>query len=76
MAAYAVEFETLAFDAGWNEAALRAAFVRGLSEPMKAELASRDAPPDLQSLVALPYGLMRECSSPIAIALHAVRNFR
>uniref|UniRef100_A0A3B3C5A7 CCHC-type domain-containing protein n=1 Tax=Oryzias melastigma TaxID=30732 RepID=A0A3B3C5A7_ORYME len=50
---YTIEFWTLAADVSWTEDALRAAFINGLNEQLKDELASREEPPDLQSLVSL-----------------------
>ncbi len=46
---YSVHFWTLAADAQWIEAALKAVFLKGLSEQLKDELAARDLP----SFVAL-----------------------
>ena len=40
-------------DSRWDEAALRAVFVRGLKDQLKDELAARDEPADLQSLISL-----------------------
>lgn len=53
VADFSVEFRTLAADAGWNDAALWGAFRKGLNEEIKDELASRDDPPSLNSLISL-----------------------
>uniref|UniRef100_A0A667WXZ9 CCHC-type domain-containing protein n=1 Tax=Myripristis murdjan TaxID=586833 RepID=A0A667WXZ9_9TELE len=53
VADYSVDFWTLAVDAAWNGAALQAVFVKGLNEQIKDELAARDEPKDLTSLVSL-----------------------
>lgn len=53
VADYSVDFWTYSADAKWNEEALRGVFVKGLSEQMKDELATRDEPADLCSLVSL-----------------------
>lgn len=53
VADYSIEFRTLAAEARWDEAALRAVFVKGLKEQLKDELAARDVPADLQSLIDL-----------------------
>ncbi len=50
---YSVHFWTLAADAQWIEAALKAVFLKGLSEQLKDELAARDIPNDLPSFVPL-----------------------
>lgn len=50
---YAVDFWTLAADSQWNEPALQAVFSKGLSDQIKDELAARDEPSDLHSLVSL-----------------------
>lgn len=50
---YGIEFRTLAASCGWNEEALFDAFLMGLSDPIKDELASRELPPDLSSLMDL-----------------------
>ena len=49
MADYAVDFHMLAADGTWNPEAL---FLHGLSEDVK-ELAAREPPTDLDSLIAL-----------------------
>lgn len=53
MADYSVDFWTLAADSRWNDAALQGVFVKGLNEQLKDELAARDEPTDLTSLVSL-----------------------
>lgn len=53
VADYSIEFRTLAAEARWDEAALKAVFVKGLRDQLKDELAARDEPADLQSLITL-----------------------
>ena len=53
VADYAVEFWTLAADANWDGAALKAVFLNGISEQLKDELAARDEPSDVSSFVSL-----------------------
>ena len=53
VADYSIEFWTLAADSKWNDEALQGAFVNGLSDPVKDELAVRDEPTNLHSLVSL-----------------------
>lgn len=53
VADYSVDFWSLAVDAGWNEAAHQGVFVQGLLDHLKNELAARDKPGDLPSLVSL-----------------------
>ncbi|KAI2650240.1 Transposon Tf2-6 polyprotein [Labeo rohita] len=48
---FAIEFRTLATEAGWNSQALRAAIHNALSPEIKDELAFRDPAPDLESLI-------------------------
>ncbi|KAI3370894.1 hypothetical protein L3Q82_007408 [Scortum barcoo] len=48
---YAIEFRTLAADSGWNEVAIRDAFVTGLTEEIKDHLAPLDLPGNFESLV-------------------------
>ena len=52
-AEYAVEFRTLAAESGWNDVALQGAFLRGLCEGVKDELATRDESPSLEVLISL-----------------------
>jgi hypothetical protein len=53
VADYAVEFHTLAAESTWNPEALFNTFLHRLSEEVKDELAARDLPMDLDSLIAL-----------------------
>lgn len=53
VADYSVDFWTLAAEAEWNEAALKAVFTRGLSHHLKDELAAHEVPSDLPAFVAL-----------------------
>lgn len=53
VAEYAIDFWTLAADSKWNDEALQGAFVNGLSDTIKDELAVRDEPANLHSLVSL-----------------------
>lgn len=60
---YSVEFWTLAADSKWNDEALQGAFLNGLNEVIKDELATRDEPEDMHSLVSMSIKLdnrMRE----------------
>ena len=50
---YAIEFRILAADSGWNQPALMDAFLSGLSEALKDQLAPMDLPADLDSLIEL-----------------------
>jgi len=50
---YSIEFWTLAAEVDWTEGALRAAFLKGLSDLIKDELVSRDEPSNFESLIAL-----------------------
>ncbi len=50
---YAVDFWTLAADSHWNGPALQGVFSKGLNDLLKDELAARDEPSDLHSLVSL-----------------------
>lgn len=52
VAEYAVEFWTLAINAGWNKLGLEGAFRLGLSGPVRDALALRPQPRDLNTLVA------------------------
>jgi len=47
-----VDFWTLAEESRWNDSALQGVFLNVLSEPLKDELALRDTPPELNSLVS------------------------
>lgn len=53
VADYSVGFWTLAADSKWNEDVLQGAFLNGLNEVVKDELAVRDEPNDLNGLVSL-----------------------
>ena len=50
---YAVDFRTLAAESAWNPEALFDIFLHGISEEVKDELAARELPTDLDSLIAL-----------------------
>ncbi len=50
---YAIEFRTLAATCEWNEQALSACFLEGLSGDIKEEILSRDPPTGLDQLVEL-----------------------
>ena len=52
MADYSLEFRTLAADSTWDDAALRSAYRRGLSDAVK-DLIIRDRPATLSELIAL-----------------------
>ncbi|KAG7503598.1 hypothetical protein JOB18_041686 [Solea senegalensis] len=53
VADYAINFRAAAAESGWNDAALRGAFRRGLSGPIKDLLAPLEVPPDLDSMIKL-----------------------
>lgn len=53
VAEYSIGFWTLAADSKWNEEALKGAFLNGLNDSVKDELAVRDEPNDLHCLVSL-----------------------
>ncbi|XP_050924947.1 uncharacterized protein LOC108874699 [Lates calcarifer] len=53
VAAYSVDFRILAAECGWDEGALQGLFLRGLSEELKDELASRDETSSLEELISL-----------------------
>ena len=53
VADYAVDFHTLAAEGAWIPEALFDTFLHGLSEEVKDELAARELPMDLDSLIAL-----------------------
>ncbi len=50
---YATEFRTLVADSGWNASSLFDAFVHGLSDQIKDQLAPLELPSDIYSLIAL-----------------------
>lgn len=50
---YAIEFRTLAASSQWNERAQFDAFLNGLSDELKDELASRELPTTLNGLIDL-----------------------
>lgn len=52
VAAYAIEFRTLAASTGWEDSTLRCIFRDGLTETLKDELV-RDRPTDLNKLISL-----------------------
>ena len=53
VAQYAVDFRILAVESGWDQAALQAVFLKGLSEEVKDELAARDDTSTLDELIDL-----------------------
>ena len=50
---FAIDFRTLAASCGWNNEAIYDAFLSGLSESLKDELASRELPATFDELVDL-----------------------
>lgn len=50
---YALDFRILAAESGWNDPALRDIFRKGLAEELKDELATRDEPASLETLIKL-----------------------
>lgn len=53
MAYLAVDFRTLAAEAGWNAPALKGAFLNALNDKLKDELALRDESKTLDELIYL-----------------------
>lgn len=53
VALYSTEFQLLAQDLDWNEAALRDQFMEGLSDEVQDELARVECPPTLQGVITL-----------------------
>ena len=50
---YAIEFQTLATDSGWEGRVQFDSFIHGLSERVKDELLTREFPEDLHRLISL-----------------------
>ncbi|KAK5883332.1 hypothetical protein CesoFtcFv8_019670 [Champsocephalus esox] len=50
---YAIEVRTAAADSRWNTPALHDAFMTGLTDPIKDQLAPLEVPWDLESLIAV-----------------------
>lgn len=50
---YAIEFRTVTADSGCNSPALIDAFMNGLSEPIKDQLAPLELPQDLNSIISM-----------------------
>ena len=48
-----IQFQTLAMESGWNWEALVSTFSHGLSEKVKDELASHEAPDSLEDFISL-----------------------
>ena len=53
VADFSIEFRIVAAESGWGELELKGVFLRGLSSELKDELASRDEPDSLESLISL-----------------------
>ncbi|PWA27301.1 hypothetical protein CCH79_00021085, partial [Gambusia affinis] len=53
VAEFAIDFRTLAATSGWNDEALKGAFIQALNEALKDELVCRDEPASLEDLIAL-----------------------
>ncbi|KAF7640739.1 hypothetical protein LDENG_00018860, partial [Lucifuga dentata] len=53
VAEYSIDFRVLAAESGWNEEALQGAYLQGLTEKIKDELAARDDTNSLDSLISL-----------------------
>lgn len=62
MAEYAIEFQTLAAESGWNGESLQAVFVNGLSELLKDELVSHPVSKDSEDLISLSIHRNNQCS--------------
>lgn len=50
---YAIQFRTVAAASGWNNEALTVCFLKGLSDTIQDELATREPPDNLESLIKL-----------------------
>ena len=50
---YAIEFRTLAADSGWNDPALIDAFMNGLTDSIKDQLAPLELPTDLDIIISM-----------------------
>ncbi|KAI3358253.1 hypothetical protein L3Q82_003251 [Scortum barcoo] len=50
---YAIEFRTLAADSGWNFPAIKGAFINGLNDDIKDQLAPHETPAEFEGLVNL-----------------------
>ena len=50
---FAIDFQTLAADSGWEGRSLVDAFLHGLEEPVKHKMLTRDLPEDLERITAL-----------------------
>ncbi|XP_023208460.1 retrotransposon-like protein 1, partial [Xiphophorus maculatus] len=53
VAEFAIDFRTLAAMSGWNDEALKGAFIQALDDTLKDELVCRDEPADLEGLISL-----------------------
>ncbi len=53
VAEFSIEFRILAAESGWDDLALKSAFLKGLSEEVQDQLATRDEPDSLESLINL-----------------------
>ena len=53
MSDYAIDFQTLAADGGWEGRPLVDAFIHGLTHEVRDELLAREVPNDLERLIAL-----------------------
>lgn len=53
VAQFSIEFWILAAESEWNEVASKSAFIKGLSEEIKDQLATQDEPDSLESLISL-----------------------
>lgn len=53
VADFSIDFRIAASESGWGELELKGVFLRGLSSELKDELASRDEPDSLESLISL-----------------------
>ncbi|KAJ0069562.1 hypothetical protein NL108_008511 [Boleophthalmus pectinirostris] len=53
VADYSIQFRILAEESGWNDAALKGVFWRGLTDTLKDQLAARDETTSLEELISL-----------------------
>lgn len=52
-AEYALDYRTLAADSGWNDAALRAVYMKGVNDELIKELACREEAESLDNLISI-----------------------
>ena len=83
---YAIDFQMLAADGGWEGRPLVDAFIHGLTQEVRDELLAREVPNDLERLIALAIRVnarledrrhwRQSCSSPLRVRPDHPRPFR